>query len=239
MKAETSLSLLIYFPFVKMDQRLHFFFFGWDFFSDDFCFRPIVLAEAADHVRRRRRRTHLGLSLHRQAVLPHEPGTILGRPRVFVPEVPLFGNRDFRPTSVYGLRRLIAPSSARTDAPINTGATQPLQFGEEKKILGLVEGGAPEHVPNLRRLFLAVKIEFKDNIRIRQRLPSSLWAEVEPHNIFVGGVELVARRYRRRSHNLVYTNRGSGGDWKAERRTTDSLPSSSVSLKCEEIFILS
>ncbi len=50
------LSLLVYFPFVKIDQRLHLFFLSSYFlFSDDFCFRPIVLAEAADHVGRRRR----------------------------------------------------------------------------------------------------------------------------------------------------------------------------------------
>jgi hypothetical protein len=227
---ETALSLLIYFPFVKIDQRLHFFFLGWDF-SDDFLFRPIVFAEPADHVGRRRRRTHVGLRLHRQAVLPHDPGTILWRPRVLVPEVPLHCNRNSRSTSKYGLRRLVTPSSADPDAPIDTGATQRLQFGEEEEILGLIKGRTSKHVPYLRRLFLAVEIEFKDDIRIRQGLSGGLGSEVKPNDIFVGGVELVSRRYRVRSH---HRNPGRVGDWKAERRTTDSLPSFSV---CKEFFI--
>jgi hypothetical protein len=165
-----------------------------------------VLGEAADHVGRRKRRTHIELNLYRQGVLLHVPaGTVLGRPGVLVPQAPLIGNRDSRPTSVYGLRRLVAPSSPGADAPIDTGATQPLQFGEEEEILGLVDGGTSEHVPYLRRLFLTVGIEFNYNIWVGQRLSGGFGVEVEPDDIFVGGVEFVARRYRRRSHNLFYT----------------------------------
>jgi len=208
---------LFSFPLEKIDQPLHLLCLVFSFSAGNgrrtFRFAaiavgPIVLPQAADHVgrrrrRRRRRRPHVGLSLgYRQAVLLHDPGTILGRPGVHVPELPLLGNRDSRPTSVDGLRRLIGPSPAGTGPPIDTGVTQPLQFGEEVKVVqGLVHRGTCVHVPYHTRLFLAVKIiALEDNIRERQWLSGSLGAKVEQHEIFFLRLEPETRWRSIRSH---------------------------------------